>query len=202
MEVGFFVDIQRNPIAGSRLQFHGGYIVVSSFEFEGEREQAREVVFSKEYKQGLRIPFTSDEAVEALDFQIPQGNYTGISIAFETFEGFGESSMLVQGAYRNSEGREYPLVFVLESSEEFEIQAKSYSDGSQIILKKEAPVSAYIKLNPVYWFQAVPLSALDEAEVVLWNGVPTIVISEEVNEEIYELVEDRLDEASEVVFIY
>lgn len=202
VEVGFYMDIQRNVVANSRLQFYDGYIIISSFEFEGDREQASEVEFAREYEHGLKIAFTSDQAVEALKFQIPQGNYTSISIEFETYEGFGENNLVVEGAYQNSEGTHYPLVFVLGSSESFEIEAESYSDGNQIIVKKEAPVSAYIKLNPVHWFKTIPHSLLDEAEVVLWNGVPAIVISEEVNEEIYDLIEDRLAEAAEVIFIY
>lgn len=196
------MDIQKNVVANSRLQFYDGYIIMASFEFEGDREQAREVAFSREYEQGLTIAFTSDQVVEALKFQIPQGNYTSISIAFETFEGFGENNLVVEGSYQNSEGIRYPLVFALGSSESFEIEAESYSDGDQIIVKKEAPVSAYIKLNPVHWFKNIPLSLLDEAEVVLWNGVSTILISEEVNEEIYDLIEDRLAEAAEVIFTY
>lgn len=202
VEAGFYMDIQRNEVATSRLQFYGGHIIISSFEFEGEREQASEVAFSREYEQGLSIPFTSDQAVEAWNFQIPQGSYTSISIEFETFEGIGENNLVIEGSYQNSEGKGYPLVFALGSSESFEIEAESFSDGNQIIVKKEAPVSAYIKLNPVHWFKNIPLSLLDEAEVVLWNGVPTIVLSEELNEEIYDLIEDRLGEAAKVIFIY
>ena len=68
VEAGFFMDIQQNAISGSRLQFDGGYIIISSFEFKGKREQAEEVDFSREYEQGLIIPFTSSKAVEALHF--------------------------------------------------------------------------------------------------------------------------------------
>lgn len=202
VEADFYMDIHRNVVANSRLQFYDGYIIISSFEFEGDREQASEVAFSREYEQGIPIAFTSDQAVEALKFQIPQGNYTGISIAFETFDDFEENNLVVEGSYQTSEGIRYPLVFALNSSESFEIEAESYSDGNQIIVKKEAPVSAYIKLNPVHWFKYIPLSLLDEAEVGLWNGVSAIVISEETNEEIYDLIMDRLSEAAEVIFIY
>lgn len=202
VEAAFFMDIQRNPIAGSRLQFDGGHITLESFDFDGRREQAENVEFSREYEQGLTVPFTSDTPVESLRFQIPQGNYTSISIEFETFDDFDENNLLIEGSYQNSDDIRYPLVFALRISERFRIQAKSYSDGKQVIAKKEAPISAYIKLNPLHWFQAVPLSALDKAEIVSWNGVPTILISEDVNEELYDLIEDRLQEGAEAVFIY
>ena len=202
VEAGFFIDIQRNAVSASRLQFDDGYIIISSFDFEGKREQAEDVDFSREYEQGLTIPFSSSQPVDALYFQIPQGNYTHISIEFETFDDFGENNLLIEGSYQNSDGERYPLVFVLKSSERFRIDAKSHSDGRQVIVKKEAPISAYIKLNPVAWFKAVPILALDEAEVVLWNGAPTIVISEEVNEDLYDLLEDRLQEGAEAIFDY
>lgn len=202
VEAAFFMDIQRNPVDESRLQFDGGHIILASFDFEGKREQAEEVEFSREYEQGLTLPFTSDTPVESLYFQIPQGNYTSISIAFETFDDFGENNLLVEGSYQNSGGIRYPLVFILQSSERFRIQAESYSDGRQVIAKEEAPISAYMTLNPVHWFQGLPLSALDEAEIVSWNGAPTILISEEVNEELYDHIEDRLQEGAKAVFIY
>ncbi|WP_017733775.1 hypothetical protein [Nafulsella turpanensis] len=202
VEVGFYMDIQKNMVDNSRLQLNGGSVIISSFAFEGEREQASEVEFTRDYAQGLKIAFTSDQPVEALQFQIPQGIYTHISIEFESFEGYGENSLLVKGSYQNSEGSRYPLIFAMNSSESFEIEAVSYSDGSQIIIKKEAPVSAYIKLNPVHWFKNIPLALLDEADVMDWDGVPSIVISEEENEEIYDLIEDQLNEAAEVTFVY
>lgn len=202
VEADFFMDVKRHAVADSRLQFDGGYIIISSFEFEGKREQADEVIFEREYEQGLKIPFTSTQAVEAFKFQIPQGNYTSISIEFETFDDLGENNLVVEGSFKKSDATRYPLVLAMATNEDFEIEAVSYSNGKQIILKKEAPVSAYIKLNPVHWFKNIALSTLDEAELVLWNGEPTILISDEVNQEIFDIIEDRLHEAAEATFIY
>lgn len=208
VEVGFFVDMHRTMDPGSRLQLTEGYIVLSSFGFEGDREQAEKVRFEKEYSKGLFVPFSPDRPIKELLFQIPQGVYNQISISFEVFdeddsdEDAEKSSLVVKGTYRTPSGNIYPLLVELWSSEEFRVKAKSEPDGNQIILKREAPASAHINLNPAYWFQAVPLALLDQAELVELNGVPTILINEDVNEEVYDILESRLGKAAEVVFTY
>ncbi len=207
MDVSFAVDMQREQATGSGLRFTEGHAVLSSFEFEGDREQAESVHFEKEYGQGLYIPFSPNQAPGELKFQVPQGSYRRIAISFETAEGdeeeeSGGSGLVVKGVYRTGSGSELPLLFELSSSGEFETVAKSVSGGSQVVLKREAPASATIRLNPLYWFQAVPSSSLDNAEVFEVNGVATILINEEANEHIYEIVVSRLGKGAETVFTY
>lgn len=206
VDVSFAVDMQREQASGSGLRFTEGYAVFSSFEFEGDREQAESVRFEKEYGQGLYVPFFPNQAPGELRFQVPQGSYRRIAVAFETAEGdeedeSGRSGLVVKGVYRTGSGNEFPLLFELSSSGEFETEAKSLS-GSQIVLKREAPATATIRLNPLYWFQAVPSSSLDDAEVFEVNGVATILINEEANEQIYEIVVSRLGKGDETVFAY
>lgn len=208
VEVGFFVDMHRTTDPGSRLQLTEGYIVLSSFGFEGYREQAEKVRFEKEYRKGLFVPFSPDQPIKELLFQIPQGVYNQISISFEALDeddsddDDGKSSLVVKGSYRTQSGNTYPLLVELQSPEEFRVKAKSKPDGNQIILKREAPASAHIKLNPAYWFQAVTLTLLDQAELVELNGVLTILINEDVNEGVYNILESRLGKATEVIFTY
>ncbi|MFD2515918.1 hypothetical protein ACFSRY_18750 [Pontibacter locisalis] len=207
VDVSFTVDMQREKTSDSRIRFTEGHVVLASFEFEGEREQAEEVRFEKEYEQGLHVPFSPNQAVGELRFQVPQGSYSRIAVAIETADGDeedggGRSGLAVRGVYRTSGGKELRLLFELQSSEEIEVVAESLSDGSQIILKREAPATASIRLDPHYWFQAVPYSLLDNAETVDRNGVATILISEEVNEQIYEIIVSRIGKGAEAVFTY
>ncbi|MBC5993992.1 hypothetical protein H8S84_14180 [Pontibacter sp. SD6] len=208
VDVSFQVDMQREQTSGSSIRFTEGHVILSSFEFKGDREQAESVHFEKEYKQGLYTLFSPNQNIGELKFQVPQGNYNRITIGFETFENDdsddnqGGSGLLVKGMYRSSGGAELPLILELQSSEDFEVVAKSLFDGNQIILKRETPTAATIRLNPFYWFQAVPSSYLENAEVVQRNGVATILISEEVNEDIYEIVVSRFNKGAEVVFAY
>lgn len=217
VEVAFHVDIHRTTDAASRLQVTEGHMVLSSFEFEGFREQADGVRFEKEYDKGLLIPFSADQPVDKLRFQIPQGVYNRINVTVETTDGEDNdkddekdeddeedetAGIVIRGHYRSEGGVQYPFVFEFESSEKFSIRARSRTDGDLVILKKEAPAAAHIKLNPEYWFQAVPLSLLENADKVTVGGVRTILINEEVNEKIYDILEERVGKSAGVLFVY
>jgi hypothetical protein len=203
VDVDFYMDIQRGAALEDKLHFTEGFIRLSSFRFRGQREQADEVRFEKAYEQGLTLPFSPVRAVPELKFQVPQGNYNRISIVLETYndlEDAAEVGLELKGTFAAKDGKRYPLLFQLESAEVFRIAASSNLADNQIILKKEAPAVAYIRLHPGYWFQGVSAPLLEGAALVPVNGVPTILINESYNETIYDILVDRLGEDEETVF--
>ena len=199
-EVGFKIDINREPNSDGTLVFTDGEIIIETFEFDGEREQGDDVYFSKSFEQGLIIPFSSSSVVEELDFDIPQGTYSKIVISFETFDKFDNINIIVNGFYTNSSSERIPIRFEFTPSEEFDIVAVDYSGSNQIILNKDHPVNAQIEINPIHWFQVVSSSLLDDADLVDINGTQTLLISDDENEDIFDLIIDRLDESLEAVF--
>ena len=199
-DVGFKMDINRSICSNGKLVFTSGTIILAEFDFEGEREQGDDVYFTKSFPGGLSIPFDPNGAIAELDFDIPQGTYTRIAISFETFDDLGDDNIVVNGTYTNTSGTKYPIRFEFESSEYFSIVAEDYSGDSQIVLDKDIAVSTKILLDPIHWFQVVSTSLLDDADLVSVGGTPTIVISEDENDDIFDLVVDRLDESTEAVF--
>ena len=103
-DVGFRMDINREASPAGRLSFTTGYITLASFSFEGRREQGGDVFFTKEYERGLKVAFDATVPVDALAFQIPQGNYVRIEIEMETYEDTVLSSLVVSGSYLHSNG--------------------------------------------------------------------------------------------------
>ncbi len=200
-DVGFKINIKKTDIIDKRFNFTDGTIIIAEFEFEGEREQADDVYFSKSFPGGLNIDFDPDTPIPELDFDIPQGTYTGISVAFDTFDDLGYNNIVVNGTYTNPEGEKLPLRFEFRSGEYFVITAEDYSGNSQIILDADIPASATIVLNPVYWFQKISSSLMNDAVLTEINGKETILINDTVNENIFDIVADRLDESTETVFI-
>ena len=199
-DVGFKMDINRSTSSNGKLVFTSGTIILEEFDFEGEREQGDDVYFTKSFPGGLSIPFDPNGNIAELDFDIPQGTYNRISISFETFDDLGDDNIVVNGTYTNTSGTDYPIRFEFKSAEYFDIVAEDYSGSSQIILDKDIAVSTKIQLDPIHWFQVVSTSLLDNADVVNVGGTPTIVISEDENDDIFDLVVDRLDESTEAVF--
>lgn len=218
-DVGFRMDIDREANSNERLNFTGGYITLASFSFEGRREQGADVFFTKEYDRGLQIAFDATQPVDALAFQVPQGNYVRIEVEMETYDGTSISGLVVTGSYLHSNGTRYPLRLELSSSVDFEIEAKDKTGSKQIVLKQSSPASAKIKLDPAEWFEAVPLSHMDsavlatgenegereseeegESEEEMESGASFILINEEFNESIYEIIITRIEQSAEIVF--
>ena len=199
-DVGFTMDINRSTSSDGDLVFNGGTIILASFSVEGEREQGVDINFFKEWPGGLSIGFSPSGVISAIDFDIPQGTYSRIEIEFDTFDDLGDNCILVNGTFTNSAGTPIAVRFEFKSSEYFSITAKESSGGSLIVLDKDVPATSKIVLDPIHWFQIVSNSLMENADIVSIDGVPTIIISEDVNENIFDLVIDRLDEATEAIF--
>ncbi len=196
----FVFDINRIDNSDDRLTFSRGTITLASFDFEGEREQGEDVYFNQTFSGGLTLPFDPDFYIQELDFDIPQGIYTRIDISFETFDEYDEDNIVVEGIYKNPQEETIPILFTFKSGEYFSIVAEDYSGASTIVLNEDIPVKSIIKLDPVHWFQIISNSTFEEADLVEVNGVPTILVSEDENTDIFDLVVDRLDESTEAVF--
>lgn len=198
VDVTFHVDINRSPADGGKLNFDGGKIVISEFEFDGKREQGDDVFFRKEFTH-LDIPFDQNLEVAELDFEIPQGSYTKIGIRFKANNNAG-SSIELEGKYTNDEGEVYPVRLEIKDDQYYSLVAHDGTGSNVIILDKDIPSNTTILLDPSYWFQTVSDSLLEEAEVSDDSGTPTILINEDENEEIFHIVQYRMDDATEVTF--
>ena len=200
-DVNFKMDINRSAGAGGNLSFANGSIILADFTFDGNRDQADHVYFNKTYSGGLTVSFDPNNPVPALDFDIPQGTYNKIRISFRTFGNVGDEHIAVEGTYKNtSNSNTYPVRFEFEAEEFFDVVAKSSSGSSSIVLDKDVASIATIKLDPIYWFQTISTTMLDNATLVNVSGTQTILINDANNEAIFDLVMDRVDEASEIFF--
>lgn len=198
-DVAFKADVNRGEAMSGTLKFTGGTIVLREFSFDGERLQGDDVYFEKQFPGGLTVALDANKLIPELDFDIPQGNYTKITIELE-IEGSGSKSIAVNGSYTNSNGDTYPLRLELEEIEIYTVVAKDISGSSEIVLNKDLPTNALITFDPVHWFGTVSAGMLDNASLVDVGGVMTILINDANNEDILDKVTDRIDEATEVAF--
>jgi hypothetical protein len=198
-DVAFKLDVNRDISPNGTIVFTGGTIVLASFNIEGERQEGDPINFSREYASGLSVNFDPVSAVQEIDFDLPQGVYTSLEIEFETF-GDGVNSIVVLGTYTNMNSDEIPLRFEFPASETFSISAESDSGADLIVLDADTPSSALIELDPIYWFDIVPVNMLENADLINLQGVMTLLINENENDDIYDLIVDRVDESSEATF--
>lgn len=199
-DVDITIDINRSPSSEGHLQFHDGYIRLASFSVEGVRQEGAEVELSKEFESGNLHYFSPSNPVSNLNIEIPQGNYTDLNIAFNTFDDTDDPTILVEGTYTNESNQNFPIIFEFLSSEYFSINSESDDSNSVIELDKDIYSSAFITLDPIYWFDLISTNAWDNADLVEINGDMTILINESNNSAIYDNVADRIDEQTSSVF--
>ena len=207
-DVRFQLDMNREASTNNRLSFTHGHISLASFSFDGRREEGGDVYFTKTYEQGLFYSFDPSAPSEALTFQIPQGNYSRIEVALETYDA-APGGLVVLGNYLHTNGTHYPVRVELGSSFEIEIDARDFSGYKQIVLKQSTPATATISLDPIVWFAAMPASALENALVSVEEGESEgdveagsayILINEETNEAIYEIIMTRIEQSAALIF--
>lgn len=190
VDVQFSLElIQEN---NSKIQFSEIELAIESFSFEGEREQSEDVEFSKEYEPGLRISANPSTIIEEFDMTIPQGIYTSIAISMETAYSEQNPGLVLKGLYQLPTGN-IPVIISLTNQVYLEMEAENEFGNKEIIIKSESPPSALIRFNPVSWFQSVPQAMLMDADKIDQNDGSIIYISEEHNEDIFEILMTRID---------
>lgn len=198
--LSFKMDINRASGFGGNLVFNSGTIVLEDFSIEGRREEGDPISFSRQFSQGLTIPFNPSSEVSELDYDIPQGVYTDLEISFDTYDDNVDETIIVEGSYTNSSAVTHPVRFEFMSAESFSIEGEDFGGTGKISLEKDTNPIAFIKLDPIYWFQPISTSAMDGADLVNVGGTMTILINEDENSTIYDVVADRVDESTEAVF--
>lgn len=199
-DVSFSVDINRNASNNGNLIFESGYILLSSFDVEGERQEGDPIAFSRSFSNGLLVNFDATGVIGDLNFDIPQGVYTELRVRFATFDDNGDATITVNGSFTNSQGTDVPIRFEFMSSETFEISGEDDVNSGVVVLDADMPSSAIIRLDPIYWFDILTTNQLENANLVDVNGVQTILINESNNDNLYDLLADRVDESTEAVF--
>lgn len=182
-------SISLNQSTTAKLQFNSGYVIVREVVFDGDRAGASSVSISEEMIS--RIDLKTGIATPAFKMDIPAGTYTSVSLGIEIQDENDKPSVVAEGVYVNDAGVSTPIRFEFNSGEVFEAES-----DTQVTLLQSTPATAKITFDPHDWFATLTKTQLDNATRT--NGV--IIISENKNEALFDIVADRLDNATEAVF--
>lgn len=187
------VDLISGPTKNGRLYFDGGQISISRFQLEGNRVQGDDYFFQNGYSPAIAIPLDSNWFNPDLQFDLPQGIYNRIEIQFE-IPSANITTLRVEGNFQDSSGQWIPLRLEVDSFEAFQVLASDNEGFREVVIDNDFGYIALIKLNPVHWFSSISLSQLEQADRSMIGGTSGILISSDVNAELYSDIDDRLDE--------
>lgn len=199
-DVSFKMDINRSISPSGQLVFNSGTILLASFSVNGKRIEGDPIAFNREFSSGLLVNFDANTAIPEIDFDLPQGTYEEVKIVFESVQDQNDVSIVARGNYTNNLGVNIPVIYQLVGTKKFEIESEDNSGTGSIVLDKNVNSVALIKLDPIHWFDILTNSQLENADLTNVDGVMTMLINKDVNENLYDLIENRIDESSESIF--
>lgn len=167
--------------------FNDGFITLTAMEYEAENDSESvefelEQIVVIDYATG--IPTPDIRAIE-----IPAGTYEEVSVELEIYDETDEPSVVLNGTYTSPEGTSFPVRFEFNSGETFEVEREG-----AIIFAEGQSALAEITFDPSIWFAEVTDALMADAD----QSEGVIVISETHNSEIFDIVADGLDLATEL----
>jgi len=173
--------------SGGSFIFNEGFITLIAMEYEAENG-LESVEF--ELEGAVVIDFaTGIPNPDIRDIAIPAGTYEEVSVELEILDETDEPSVVLNGTYTSPEGSTMPVRFEFNSGETFEVEREG-----TIVFAEDQSAVAEITFDTSIWFAKVTDDHMVDANQT--NGV--IVISEDQNSEIFDIVADGLDLATEL----
>lgn len=185
-------------------------LLIKTFGFEGYREHGENYFFTREFKDSLKVNFSTKAAGHITSFEMPQGVYTKIGISLTVPAGKDAQSaseiqhrssftggVEIWGTYQNTHDKEIPFLFVYTALDEFKFTAQSSITGTQeVVVKDKANYQARLQFDPQQWMSLINARMLQSAKISQLDGVPTIIISRSQNEHIYNLLVNRIEKST------
>lgn len=173
------------------LVFNTGSVIIREIVFDGDMvtgDSTKSVSITHE--QIATIDLVTGNATPSVEVEIPVGTYRSVNLGIEIQDENDIPSVVAEGIYTNVDGIETPVRFEFNSGEVFEAEAPehTFQDGTNAI--------AEIDFSPAVWFSTITSTQLDNATRT--DGV--IVVSESSNSAIFDIVADKLDNATQATF--
>ncbi|GAB3202126.1 hypothetical protein ABID22_004112 [Pontibacter aydingkolensis] len=176
--------------SNNSLAFTSGTIVLSQVRFEGESASGfAEIEF--ELEQDVTIDFATGATnpdISAAAF--PPGTYSSVEVELELQDSGTKPAVVLNGTFIDAQGQQHPVRFEFNSAETFEVE----KEGTITFTEGQSAV-AQVTFDPTVWFAGVSAEQLSSATK---NTQGVIVISSTQNTNIFDVVADGLDLATEV----
>jgi len=197
-ETNFDVEFITSKSDVSYLELESGFFQLTNFTFSGTRKKGNDVLFS-EWHSSTLFEIENEEINPNLYYDIPQGEYTNITIDLRFDKGSSGKSITVEGVFKDSNEIDINFVFELEDRIDVGIVVTP-TNGSTITIVAKEKTNPIITFDLVDWFEHIPYGLLDEAEATEIDGEEYLYINKTSNPSLYTLVVERIGETAKITF--
>jgi len=197
--VNFKFDLNKSDNQNPIVKITKADVNISAFNVTGDRVEGENIAFTRDFPAGEEIEAEGEE-VEALDYDIPQGEYQKLQVDFDIQDKGSEPSISLRGIYKPNIGGARALRFEYFGDINISIDGEDENENSTIILDKKEVKKATVELDAIHWFSSLTNNQLENATVSSQQGQDAIVISPTSNVTLYNIVVERMTESNKVIF--
>ncbi|MFO7922366.1 MAG: hypothetical protein R6U58_01585 [Bacteroidales bacterium] len=194
-------DLKNVPpvdIPKGRILIDRGTLSIESIEFDGRRDEGRDVFFVSDLRQALTVDLETGQISQPLSFDIPQGVYNRVELFFE-LGGDDNIPFLLEGSIRLGHLDEIPLRFEYNIREQIRIRAEPGKRSDKIVLRKDTPSTARVVVDAGAMFEFVNMGMIRNASLSAVEGENMILINSGMNNDIFNSIANRLEKSFRVV---
>lgn len=171
------------------LTFTSGTITLTQIQFEVESDEGDSVEVNIE--QTVNIDFaTGGTTPDLSSLVLPVGTFVESRVELELLDDTNNPSVVIEGTFVDGNNQSHPILFEFNSGESFEVEREG-----MITFDTNMNVIAEVTFDPIVWFAGVSRTMLEGATK---NNSGIIVISSTSNSDIFDIVADGLDLATEI----
>lgn len=193
-QVGICFALNSDGVGGSdRLVLDNGYVVLGSFEVEGQRKRGASFHFKRTFPNGLRFDFNAMNRVEDLVFDLPQGEYENLTVRFSTLEQVGNPCLVVGGnyTYRQPINGSAWVDISWGASKSFE-RTVTTAQGTPIFVLDENAKMITLSIQPKLWFQNISEVKLEQARCTTQSRGQVMLIDQSNNDNMFQTIDVEL----------
>lgn len=198
VEVNFAFKLDRIAPAQADVFFTAGSIELQSITFTGDRDTGEDVTFMSDFETVVFADLITGFSDPAVKFDIPQGTYKSIRLLIDPDD--IAPDIVINGQYTPAGiALPVPIEMHMEFGGALNLEAKTPDGNSEIVLRKDTPATVEVFLNPSSWFTTSTLELLSTADVQLVGNVPSIIISKNMNANIYANLAALVERSAEAI---
>ncbi|MEQ8240628.1 MAG: hypothetical protein RIA69_15525 [Cyclobacteriaceae bacterium] len=183
------INVPSGRVESNTLQFTSGTIRLEQIQFKAETDEGGS--FEVDLEQVVAIDFATGATTPELSHLVfPIGTYAEVEIELELQDEDNTPSVVIEGTFTDANDQVHPIRFEFNSDETFDVEKEG-----RIVFGAGANVLVEVTFDPSFWFSGVTREQLSAATK---NNDGVILISETSNTEIFDIVVDGLELASEI----
>lgn len=183
---------------GGKLEINKGTLVIRTLEFDGRRDEGRDVFFVSDLREPLVVNLETGTGNQELSFDIPQGVYNMIEIHLQP-GGSITPPLILEGKISRGAAHVIPVRFELDIYEKLRIRAEPYG-LDKIILRRDIPSYAWIVVDAGSMFRFIHPTMFRDAMLSDIAGVETLLINSDNNQELFNALAARIEKSIKIVF--